>query len=148
MRSDVVILTAEDDDGHFLLIKKNLRREGISNEIIRFSNGLELWDFLNRQGEGPVRKENKSYLLLLDIRMPKIDGIEVLRRIKVDPLLKKIPVIMITTTGNPEDVDLCHNLGCSMYVVKPVEYESFVEAIRKVGMFLSIVEMPQIRQAV
>ena len=146
MKSDVVILTAEDDDGHFLLIKKNLRREGISNKIIRFANGLELWKFLTQKGDGPVRKENKSYLLLLDIRMPKIDGIEVLRRIKADPLLKKIPVIMITTTSNPEDVEICHNLGCAMYVVKPVEYETFVEAIRKVGMFLSIVEIPQIRQ--
>ena len=95
-----------------------------------------------------IAHRHRPDVILMDIRMPKIDGIEVLRRIKNDPLLKKIPVIMITTTGNPEDVDLCHNLGCSMYVVKPVEYESFVEAIRKVGMFLSIVEMPQVRQAV
>lgn len=147
MKSNVVILAAEDDDGHFLLIKKNLRREGISNEILRFSNGMELWDFLTLKGPGPVREPNKAYLLLLDIRMPMVDGIEVLRRMKSDPLLKKIPVIMITTTGNSEDVDLCHNLGCSMYVVKPVEYEGFVESIRKIGMFLSIVEIPQVMAA-
>ena len=123
MKSDVVILAAEDDDGHFLLIKKNLRREGISNEIIRFSNGLELWNFMQGKVDGAGMEPNRGYLLLLDIRMPKVDGIEVLRRIKSDPELKKIPVIMITTTGNPEDVDVCHSLGCSMYVVKPVEYE-------------------------
>jgi len=144
MKSNVVILAAEDDDGHFLLIKKNLRREGISNEIIRFANGMELWDFLSQKGPGPVREDNKAYLLLLDIRMPMVDGIEVLRRIKDDAVLKKIPVIMVTTTGNTEDVDLCHNLGCSMYVVKPVEYEGFVESIRKIGMFLSIIEVPQV----
>jgi len=144
MRKEAIILIAEDDDGHFALVRKNLQRSGIWNEVIRFADGQEALDFLFRQGPGPHREASKEYLLLLDIRMPKVDGVELLEKIKQDPELRKIPVIMLTTTDDPREVERCHSLGCSIYIVKPVEYEEFIDAIRKIGLFLSVVEVPRI----
>ena len=142
MRESIEILVAEDDEGHFSLIKKNLVRAGIANNIIRFADGQELLDFLilNQKPSGPGSE--KGYLLVLDIRMPKVDGTEVLQKMKANSQLRKIPVIILTTTDDPEEVELCHKLGCSVYIVKPVEYDNFVDAIRKIGQFLSIIEVP------
>lgn len=144
MNEEVVILVAEDNEGHAGLIRKNLARAGIANKLIHFKNGQETVDFLFRNGEGPHRETGKSYILLLDIRMPMLNGVEVLKRIKADEELKKIPVVMITTTDDPREVEHCHQLGCSNYITKPVEYQSFVNAIRQLGLFLSVVKVPQI----
>ncbi len=146
MKKEGVILIAEDDKGHFELIKRSLQRAGVCNEILRLADGQETLDFLFVKGEGPKREHNKEYLLLLDIRMPKINGVEVLEKIKQDEELKKIPVIMLTTTDDPRTIERCHSLGCSVYIVKPVEYEGFIDAVRKIGLFLSVVEVPQINK--
>ncbi|RJX33387.1 MAG: response regulator [Desulfurivibrio sp.] len=144
MRKEIHIIIAEDDDGHAALINKNLRRAGIENEIIRFADGQQALDFLFRKGGGPHRKAGDSYLLLLDIRMPKVDGIEVLRQLKADEELRKIPVIMVTTTDDPREVEHCHLLGCSNYITKPVDYEKFVNVIRQLGLFIMIVQVPAV----
>jgi CheY-like chemotaxis protein len=144
MNKEGVILIAEDDEGHFELIKRTLQRAGVCNEILRFADGQETLDFLFIKGDGPKREPDREYLLLLDIRMPKIDGIEVLEKIKQDPNLKKIPVVMLTTTDDPVTIERCHDLGCSVYIVKPVEYEDFTDAVHKIGLFLSVVEIPQL----
>jgi CheY-like chemotaxis protein len=144
MNKEVIILVAEDDEGHAGLIRKNLARAGIANELMHFKNGQEIADFLFRKGSGPHRQTGKAYVLLLDIRMPKLDGTEVLKQVKADPELRKIPVIMITTTDDPREVDHCHALGCSSYITKPVQYDDFVNAIRQLGLFLSVVQMPQV----
>lgn len=141
MQSEVTILIAEDDDGHATLIRKNLRRAGIEQEMLHFHDGQEILDFLFKRS--PVHiSDGKSYVLLCDIRMPKVDGVEVLRQIKASPALCGIPVIMITTTDDPKDVDQCHLLGCSNYITKPVDYDKFVQSIRQLGVFLSLVEVP------
>jgi len=142
MHSDVTILVAEDDEGHANLIKKNLKRAGIVNEVLLFIDGQEIIDFLFRKGDGPHRKSGEAYVLLLDIRMPKIDGVQVLEQIKTDPSLKKLPVIMITTTDDPREIGNCHEMGCSNYITKPIDYENFVNAIRQLGLFLSVVQVP------
>ncbi len=142
MNREVMILIAEDDDGHAELIRKNLARAGIANAIIRFRDGQEISDFLFNRGNGPVREPGRPYILLLDIRMPKMDGTEVLRLIKGDAELRKMPVVMITTTDDPREVALCHELGCNSYITKPLEYDSFVNAIRQLGMFLLVVQVP------
>ncbi len=144
MKKEVNILIAEDDMGHTALIRKNLVRSGITNSIIHFKDGQEILDFLFKTGGKPHRESGISYLLLLDIRMPKVDGVEVLRRLKEDKELKKIPVIMITTTDDPREVEKCHEFGCSNYITKPVDYEKFVESIKKLGYFLMVVEIPAI----
>ncbi len=136
INKEVIILIADDDEGHAGLIRKNLSRAGIANEILQFKDGKEIVDFLFCNGSGPHRISGESYVLLLDIRMPEIDGVEVLRLVKEDPELKKIPVIMITTTDDPREVDNCHALGCSSYITKPVEYDAFVNTIRQLGLFL------------
>jgi CheY-like chemotaxis protein len=144
MTKEVVVLIADDDLGHIRLIEKNLRRAGLHNPIERFDNGQDILDFLFGRGERHRAKE-APYLLLLDIRMPKVDGVEVLRQIKSDPELKKVPVIMLTTTDDPREVEHCHELGCSNYVVKPVDYEKFSQAIKQFGLFIALVQVPEVR---
>jgi CheY-like chemotaxis protein len=144
MKKEVIVLIAEDDDGHATLIEKNLRRAGLLNEIIRFKDGQETLDFLFEKGKGKKRKHDTSYLLLLDIRMPKVDGVEVLRQVKADKDLKKLPILMVTTTDDPREVELCHELGCSNYITKPIDYDNFMEAVRQLGLFLLVVEVPKI----
>jgi CheY-like chemotaxis protein len=141
---EMVILVADDDDGHACLIERNLTRSGLHNPLIRFQNGQQVLDYLFRAGPGPHREAHAAYLLLLDIRMPQVDGVEVLRRVKEHPELRKIPVIMLTTTDDPREVERCHLLGCSSYIVKPVNYGKFAESIRSMGLFFSLVELPDI----
>jgi CheY-like chemotaxis protein len=143
---EVVILIAEDDAGHARLIEKNLARAGLHNSIERFSNGQAILDFLFRRGSGPHRVAETPYLVLLDIRMPQVDGVEVLRQLKQDPELRKMPVIMLTTTDDPREVERCHAIGCSSYMVKPVDYDKFAEAVKSLGLYISLVEVPEIHE--
>jgi CheY-like chemotaxis protein len=141
---EVVILIVEDDAGHARLIEKNLTRAGLHNRIERFDNGQAVLDFLFRRGTGPHRIDTTAYLLLLDIRMPQVDGVEVLRQVKQDAELRKIPVIVLTTTDDPREVERCHAIGCSSYIVKPVDYDKFAEAIKSLGLYISLVQVPGI----
>lgn len=145
MNQDVIILVAEDDEGHAGLIRKNLARAGIANQLLHFKDGQAIVDFLFRLGEGPHRQIGVPYVLLLDIRMPKLDGTEVLKLLKADEELRKIPVIMITTTDDPREVEKCHAIGCSNYITKPVDYDAFVNAIRQLGLFLAVVQVPAVQ---
>ncbi len=135
----VTILMAEDDDGHALLVQERFENVGVHNPIIRFKDGQETWDFLS--GAKPGLEAGKGYLLLLDIRMPGLDGVEVLKRVKQDPRLKSMPVIMLTTTDDPREINLCYELGCNNYLVKPVEFEKFAEVLKRLGLFLMIVKV-------
>ena len=144
MRTDAIILIAEDDDGHFSLIEKNLFQTGITNQVIRFADGQQTLDFINQLKDPAFQYSTCPCILILDIRMPKVDGIQILNFIKTDPALKKIPVIVLTTAGNEEVVEECRRLGCNMFVKKPVEYEQFVESMNRIGHFLSIVEVPAV----
>lgn len=144
MNNEVTILIAEDDEGHASLIEKNLRRAGISNGVLHFWDGIEVVDFLLKRGNGPHRQNHAAYLLLLDIRMPKMDGVEVLTLIKADTKLKKMPVFMLTTTDDPREIESCHLLGCNNYITKPVDYDQFVATIRQLGLFLTVVQVPHI----
>ena len=143
MTRDVIILIADDDAGHARLIEKNLSRAGLMNKILRFEDGQQILDFLFQRGDGPKRSSDAAYFILLDIRMPKVDGVEVLRQLKADPELRKIPVSMLTTTDDPREVERCHGLGCNNYIVKPVDYDKFSEAIRQLGLFVSLVQVPE-----
>jgi CheY-like chemotaxis protein len=148
MNKEVVILIAEDDEGHAGLIRKNLVRTGIANKIIHFKDGQEVLDFFFGEDEGLHIKKGEAYVLLLDIRMPKHDGVEVLRQLKENPEFCKLPVVMITTTDDPREVEQCHKYGCSNYITKPVEYDAFANAIRQLGLFLSVVQIPVINEGV
>lgn len=139
MNRDAVILVAEDEDGHFALIQRNLFRAGLDNKIIRFADGQQVLDFFQKDTYDYLAK----YILLLDLRMPKVSGFEVLTYLKSHPQLRTIPVIVLTTANTPQDIQRCHELGCALYVVKPVEYDSLVESIQRIGAFLKVIEIPQ-----
>ncbi|OGR62734.1 MAG: hypothetical protein A2X31_06370 [Elusimicrobia bacterium GWB2_63_22] len=140
----VTILMAEDDDGHARLVQERFESVGVYNPIIRFKDGLETWAFLSGSGS-PGIESGKGYLLLLDIRMPGLDGMEVLRRVKKDPRLKNMPVIMLTTTDDPKEVSSCYELGCNNYLVKPVEFEKFAEVVKRLGLFLMVVKVDKFK---
>lgn len=146
MNKGAVILIAEDDPGHVELVKRNLWRSCVENEILQFKDGQEILDFLFKRGDKAKREEKGSYLLLLDIRMPKVDGQEVLRRMKDDEELRKIPVIILTGRDEKRDVDLYYEMGCSFYMVKPGDYNNFMETVENLGAFLSLesVRVPQV----
>ncbi|MDR3405067.1 MAG: response regulator [Chthoniobacter sp.] len=137
------ILITEDDDGHAFLIEDSLRRAGIDVPFLRFSDGQEVLDFLFGRTEKPKFERGQPYLLLLDIRMPKVDGVTVLRQIKADRELHKLPVIILTTTDDPREVDRCHDLGCNVYMQKPVSYDGFAAAITKLGQFVALLQFPR-----
>ncbi len=142
-REQLVVLMVEDDEGHASLVQRNLKRSGIANDIIHLRDGQEALDYLFREGSYTQRSLEGPVLLLLDINMPRVDGLEVLRRVKGDERTSKIPVIMLTTTDDPREVKRCYELGCSIYVTKPVAYDDFVEAVKRLGLFLAIVEAPR-----
>jgi len=114
---------------------------GVYNPIVRFKDGKETWEFLSGTGV----EAGKAYLLLLDIRMPGLDGIEVLRRVKQDARLKNMPVIMLTTTDDPKEISVCYELGCNNYLTKPVEFEKFAEVVKRLGLFLMILRVDKFR---
>ncbi|HKI20011.1 MAG TPA: response regulator, partial [Isosphaeraceae bacterium] len=137
MASDpVLIVLVEDDDGHANLVERNLRRAGLANGIQRLADGQEAIDFIRGEGSFTGRDLTQSLLLLLDIKMPRVDGIEVLRWVKSNPQTALIPVIVLTTTDDPREIQRCYELGCSVYISKPVDYVAFVEAINRLGLFL------------
>ena len=135
------ILIVDDDEGHAILIRENLEAAGLQNPIAHFKDGQAVLDFFARRSPN----DRESYLVLLDIRMPKIDGIEVLRRLKADATLGRLPVIMLTTTDDSREVELCYALGCNVYIQKPVDYDRFADAIRRLGQFVPLLLIPEAR---
>ena len=146
----VSIVLIEDDDGHATLVERNLRRSGISNGFVRFSDGQQALDYFFGAAGSPAgvvpgvpsREELANFVVLLDLRMPRVDGFEVLRRLKADPLTASVPVIVLTTTDDPREIERCYELGCNVYITKPVEYDAFIEAVRRLGFFLQVVKLP------
>lgn len=137
----VTILLIEDDPGHARLIEKNLRRARLNNSIITKTDGQQAVDYLfeTHANEGQAAL---PILVLLDLNLPMLDGYQVLERIKKDDRTRHIPVIILTTTDDTAEINRCYELGCSVYITKPVDYDQFSEAIRKLGLFLSVVSIP------
>ena len=144
MNNAPTILVVDDDEGHAILIRQNLELAGLTNRIEHLWDGQAVLDyFFGRDSKAPMRRAG-CYLVLLDVRMPKVDGVEVLRRLKSDPELKKLPVIMLTTTDDAREVERCYALGCNGYIQKPVDYEKFSEAIRRLGLFVMLLLIPPV----
>jgi CheY-like chemotaxis protein len=139
---EMTILLVEDDPGHARLIEKNLRRSKITNNVVTVSDGQQALDYLLGNGEYEGNKQPSPLLVLLDLNLPVLDGFQVLQRMKANERTKHIPVVILTTTDAPHEVSRCHELGCNIYVTKPVDYAQFSDAIHKLGLFLSIVKVP------
>ena len=137
----VNIVVVEDDDGHATLIERNLRRAGLTNPVVRLRDGQEALDYFFAGTGTAALPDAADSVLLLDINMPRVDGIDVLRRLKADARTARIPTIMLTTTDDPREIERCYQLGCNVYITKPVEYDAFMEAIRRLGFFLQIVRI-------
>jgi len=136
MDDGTTILLADDDEGQSLLILNGLRKTGFDNEVVRFRNGQEILDFLGEGVGAGGLDPLGTYVLLLDIRMPRADGVEVLRKVRQAGRLKELPVVMLSTTSAPEEIDLCQSLGCDAFMVKPIPQHQFLDMIESIGDFL------------
>ncbi|HZZ57866.1 MAG TPA: response regulator [Opitutaceae bacterium] len=133
MAQDPIILIAEDDEGHALLIRENLALAGRRDRIEHFSDGQAILDFFFGPASARRAGAGQMYLVLLDINMPKVDGLEVLRRLKADNRVRNIPVYVLTTSDDERTIERCHFLGCSAYLQKPTDYDEFERVIRHLG---------------
>jgi CheY-like chemotaxis protein len=137
----VTIVMVEDDEGHARLIERNIRRAGISNHIRHFTDGTSALEYLLQGADGPMA--NGPALVLLDLNLPDMSGIDILAKIKAEPKMKRMPVVVLTTTDDKIEIQRCYDLGCNVYITKPVNYESFADAIRQLGLFLSVIQVPE-----
>lgn len=139
----VGIVMIEDDAGHARLIEKNIRRAGILNDIRHFTDGGSAVDFLFNSPEGPAK--NGPAMILLDLNLPDMSGTDILAKIKAeDSPLKRAPVVVLTTTDDKVEIQRCYDLGCNVYITKPVDYENFAQAIRQLGLFLTVIQVPEV----
>jgi len=142
----VNIIMIEDDEGHARLIEKNIRRAGISNDIRHFTDGTSALEYLYDAPDGPVH--NGPALILLDLNLPDMSGTDILTRIKAEGSpLKRTPIVVLTTTDDKIEIQRCYDLGCNVYITKPVNYDSFADAIRQLGLFLSVIQVPDFPEA-
>ena len=140
-RHPVNIVMIEDDEGHARLIEKNIRRAGIHNDIRHFADGTSALDYLFNDTDGPAH--GGPAMVLLDLNLPDMSGTAILERIKGDERLRRTPVVVLTTTDDKVEIQRCYDLGCNVYITKPVNYESFADAIRQLGLFLAVIQVPE-----
>ncbi len=139
----VTIVMIEDDEGHALLIERNIRRAGVSNELVPFVSGSEALNYLLGPDNSGEVSAKKQLLILLDLNLPDMHGMAVLERLKANPHTRRSPVVVLTTTEDPKEMQRCYDLGANVYVTKPVEYERFANAIRQLGLFFAVMQIPE-----
>ena len=138
----VTIVLVEDDPGHVRLIERNLRRAHITNEIVTLSDGQQAVDYLFKESTYTGATHAQPLLMLLDLNLPDMTGIEILKRVKENKYLKATPVVVLTTTDDSHEIKRCYEHGCNVYITKPVNYESFANAIRQLGLSFSVIKVP------
>ena len=143
MATPVVIVMIEDDEGHARLIERNIRRSGVNNEIKPFTDGTSAVNYLFGKDGSGIEHKGHALLILLDLNLPDMTGIEILRQVKANKYLKSTPVVVLTTTDDSQEIKRCYELGCNVYITKPVNYESFANAIRQLGLFFSVIQVPR-----
>ncbi|CEG08197.1 Response regulator rcp1 [Afipia felis] len=145
MGSPVKIVMIEDDEGHARLIERNIRRSGVNNDIIPFATGTEAINYLFGADGTADQHKGQALLILLDLNLPDMTGIDILKRVKDNATLKSAPVVVLTTTDDAQEIKRCYELGCNVYITKPVNYESFANAIRQLGLFFSVIQVPPVK---
>jgi DNA-binding response OmpR family regulator len=142
MNKPVTIVMIEDDEGHARLIERNIRRSGINNEIVPFANVTDALKYLLGRDNKGAERDGAALLILLDLNLPDMSGLDILRQVKESQNLKCVPVVVLTTTDDSQEIKRCYELGCNVYITKPVNYENFAHAIRQLGLFFSVIQVP------
>jgi len=133
----------EDDEGHARLIEKNIRRAGVANEIVPFANGTDALRYLfGEDGSGAVNS-GRQLLVLLDLNLPDMTGVDILEKIKGNEHIRRSPVVVLTTTDDQREIQRCYDLGANVYITKPVDYDGFANAIKQLGLFFSVMQIPE-----
>ncbi|MCJ2101589.1 MULTISPECIES: response regulator [Methylobacterium] len=139
----VSIVMIEDDEGHARLIERNIRRAGVNNEIVPFRDGTSALAYLlGADGSGEASAK-RHLLILLDLNLPDMTGLDILETVKANPHTRRSPVVVLTTTDDSREIQRCYDLGANVYITKPVNYEGFANAIRQLGLFFSVMQVPQ-----
>lgn len=139
----VQIVMIEDDEGHARLIEKNIRRAGVSNEILPFTNGTEALRYLLGDDGSGEASAGRQLLILLDLNLPDMGGVDILAKVKANVHTKRSPVVVLTTTDDSREIQRCYDLGANVYITKPVDYDGFANAIRQLGLFFSVIQVPE-----
>lgn len=143
MENEIEILLVEDNVGDAEMTIRALRKNNLANNLMHVKDGAQALDFIFAQGEYANRAhKNLPKIVVLDLKMPKVNGIEVLRRIKADERTRRMPVVVLTSSKEDPDVAECYRLGVNSYVVKPVEFDEFFKAVSDLGLYWMIVNQP------
>ncbi|MEO8392021.1 MAG: response regulator [Chloroflexota bacterium] len=145
LSDQITILLVEDDEGHALLVEMNLREAGLDNPIDRVGDGQAALDYV---GQRVDMEQPRPLLVLLDLNLPVVDGYGVLRQLKSNPKTHRIPIIVLTSTEDSREIERCYELGCNVFLTKPVEYSAFVTAVKQLGLFLSVIQLPSTNQSI
>ena len=139
----VTIIMIEDDEGHARLIEKNIRRAGVANQILPFTDGTSALAYLmGPDGSGEANK-GRQLLVLLDLNLPDMTGVDILEKVKGNEHTRRSPVVVLTTTDDQREIRRCYDLGANVYITKPVDYDGFANAIRQLGLFFSVIQVPE-----
>jgi CheY-like chemotaxis protein len=139
---EVTIVMIEDDEGHARLIEKDVRRAGVNNEIVPFTLGAKALDFILGESRDGLVSKDRYLLVLLDLNLPDMSGINILEQIKSNEYTRRLPVVVLTTTDDETEIQKCYDLGANVYITKPVDYEGFANAIKNLGLFFSVIQIP------
>lgn len=139
---EVTIVMIEDDEGHARLIEKNVRRVSVNNEIVPFTLGAKALDFILGESRDGLVSKDRYLLVLLDLNLPDMSGINILEQIKSNEYTRRLPVVVLTTTDDETEIQKCYDLGANVYITKPVDYEGFANAIKNLGLFFSVIQIP------
>jgi CheY-like chemotaxis protein len=142
MTETLSVLMAEDDEGHAVLVRRSLKRAGLESDPVHLHDGQELLDYVYSRGVWSNRTPHAAVAMILDLKMPRLGGLDVLVRLKRDEGLSRIPVFVLTTTDNPVELDRCYRLGAAACLVKPVDYGAFDDMVQRLAGFLMAARLP------
>ncbi|MBE7184598.1 MAG: response regulator [Methylobacterium mesophilicum] len=133
----------EDDEGHARLIERNIRRAGVNNPIEQFRDGRSALEYLLGEDGSGAPSAKRHQMVLLDLNLPDMSGIDILAKIKANEHTRRSPVVVLTTTDDSREIQRCYDLGANVYITKPVNYEGFANAIRQLGLFFTVMQVPE-----